>query len=77
MPAEQLETTAAAIENGRTNPYVGRGGVVDYGEHIYGRDRESLDLRDLLIAERIVLLYSPSGRWQNFAHSSGPLIPEQ
>src|SRR5262245_51119084 len=31
------------------------------GEKLYGRDREALDLLDLLIAERIVLLYSPSG----------------
>jgi WD40 repeat protein len=33
----------------------------DYGETLYGRDRELTELLDLLIAERIVLLYSPSG----------------
>ncbi len=31
------------------------------GETLYGRERETLDLLDLLIAERIVLLYAPSG----------------
>jgi hypothetical protein len=31
------------------------------GEKLFGRDREVLQLLDLLIAERIVLLYSPSG----------------
>jgi WD40 repeat protein len=31
------------------------------GETLYGRDRELRELLDLLIAERIVLLYSPSG----------------
>ena len=71
MPAEQLETTAAAIQNGRTNPYVGPR-ALRYGEHIYGRDRESLDLRDLLIAERIVLLYSPlaRGKLRSFKRAS-------
>ncbi|MGY1636061.1 PQQ-binding-like beta-propeller repeat protein [Geodermatophilus sp. SYSU D00742] len=42
------------------NPYVG---PVSFGpgDPLYGRDREREDLLDLLIAERIVLLYSPSG----------------
>jgi hypothetical protein len=31
------------------------------GEKLFGRDRERLELLDLLIAERIVLLYSASG----------------
>jgi len=44
----------------RPNPYVGPR-ALRYREHIYGRKRELLELRDLLIAERIVLLYSPSG----------------
>jgi WD40 repeat protein len=50
-------TTAAAA---RVNPYVGPGPFVR-GQDLYGRDREKLELLDLLIAERIVLLYSPSG----------------
>lgn len=42
------------------DPYVG---PVSFrlGDPLYGRDREREDLLDLLIAERIVLLYSPSG----------------
>jgi WD40 repeat protein len=42
------------------NPYVGPY-ALRYGENIYGRDREARQLLELLIAERIVLLYSPSG----------------
>ncbi|MEF8722785.1 MAG: hypothetical protein V5B30_09380 [Candidatus Accumulibacter delftensis] len=45
---------------GMHNPYVGpRAFRPD--ETLYGRDNESRALLDLLIAERIVLLYSPSG----------------
>ncbi|CAM2067439.1 hypothetical protein SCOR_18810 [Sulfidibacter corallicola] len=42
------------------NPYVGPRAFRS-GERLYGRGREARDLLDLLIAERIVLLYSPSG----------------
>ena len=44
----------------RPNPYVGPR-AFKTGETLYGRDRELNQLLDLLIAERIVLLYSPSG----------------
>jgi WD40 repeat protein len=44
----------------RANPYVGPR-AFRYGERLYGRDREVMQLLDLLIAERIVLLLSPSG----------------
>src|SRR5687768_10055275 len=44
----------------QTNPYVGPR-AYKYGERLPGRDREVAELRDLLIAERIVLLHSPSG----------------
>lgn len=44
----------------RSNPYVGPR-AFEPGERLYGRDREVLHLLDLLIAERIVLLYSRSG----------------
>jgi hypothetical protein len=47
-------------ERSATNPYVGPR-AFKTGEHLYGRSRESSELVDLLIAERIVLLYSPSG----------------
>jgi WD40 repeat protein len=42
------------------NPYVGPTSF-RLGDPLYGRDQERQDLLDLLIAERIVLLYSPSG----------------
>jgi WD40 repeat protein len=44
----------------RPNPYVGPRSFKK-GEKLYGRERETSELLDLLIAERIVLLYSPSG----------------
>jgi hypothetical protein len=44
----------------RAAPFVGPR-PYKIGEKLFGRDRERLDLLDLLIAERIVLLYSPSG----------------
>ena len=42
------------------DPYVGPVAFRS-GDPLYGRDRERDELLDLLIAERIVLLYSPSG----------------
>ncbi len=44
----------------RRNPYVGPRSF-EPGETLYGRDREAAGLQDLVIAERIVLLYSSSG----------------
>jgi WD40 repeat protein len=57
----------------RGNPYVGPR-AFEYGERIYGRDPEVLRLLDLLIAERIVLLYSPSGAGKTSLIQAG-LIP--
>jgi type II secretory pathway predicted ATPase ExeA len=51
--------TAVADRLG-TNPFVGPRAFTR-GETLYGRDREVLDLTDLVVGERIVLLYSPSG----------------
>jgi hypothetical protein len=42
------------------NPYVGPR-PFETGEPIFGRDREVTDLYYLLSAERVVLMYSPSG----------------
>ncbi|MFL5803456.1 MAG: hypothetical protein ACJ8CR_17155, partial [Roseiflexaceae bacterium] len=42
------------------NPYIGPRSF-QTGETLYGRDREIRELLGLLIAERIVLLHSPSG----------------
>src|SRR2546423_1296196 len=63
-----------AGQSPRRNPYVGPRALA-LGEPIYGREREVLDLRDLLIAERIVLLYSPSGAGKTSLIQAG-LIPE-
>ncbi len=51
-PVDEVEVGA--------NPYVGPRSF-QKGEHLYGRSREGTELLDLLVAERIVLLYSPSG----------------
>jgi len=55
------------------NPYVGPRAFLE-SEHLYGRDRELADLMDLLIAERIILLYSPSGAGKSSLLQAG-LIP--
>lgn len=57
-----------------TNPYVGPR-PFQPGEKLYGRDDEIYDLLDLLIAERIVLLYSPSGAGKTSLIQAG-LLPE-
>lgn len=44
----------------RPNPYVGPRSFLR-GERLYGRSLETAELVDLMIAERIVLMYSPSG----------------
>ena len=58
----------------RANPYVGPR-AFHRGETLYGRQREVMELLDLLIAERIVLLHSPSGAGKtSLIHAA--LIPE-
>jgi WD40 repeat protein len=57
-----------------SNPYVGPRSFLP-GEHIYGRSRESAELLDLLIAERIVLLHSPSGAGKSSLVNAS-LVPE-
>ena len=57
----------------RPNPYVGPR-PFQTGETLYGRDREIRELLDLLIAERILLLYSPSGAGKSSLIQAG-LIP--
>ena len=60
------------------NPYVGPH-AFQKGERIYGRDREIRELLDLLIAERIVLLHSPSGAGKSSLVQAGllPLLEEE
>ena len=56
------------------NPYVGTR-AFRTGETLYGRRREARELHDLLISERIVLLYSPS-RAGKTSLIQARLIPE-
>src|SRR5262245_60398775 len=44
----------------RPSPYVGPR-AYRAGEELFGREEETRDLLRLILAERIVLLYSPSG----------------
>jgi hypothetical protein len=57
-----------------TNPYIGPR-PFQKGETLFGRDRETSQLRDLLIAERIVLLYGASGAGKTSLIQAA-LIPE-
>lgn len=59
--------------NHRPNPYVGPRSF-ETGEAFYGRDRELRSLTALLIAERIVLLHSPSGAGKTSLMQAG-LLP--
>jgi WD40 repeat protein len=56
------------------NPYVGPR-PFQTGERLYGRDRERAELRDLLIAQRIVVLYAPSGAGKTSLIQAA-LVPE-
>src|SRR5438477_10554388 len=54
--------TATVEVRAGTNPYIGpRAFTISESDQFFGRDRESRALLNMLIAERIVLLYSPSG----------------
>jgi WD40 repeat protein len=58
----------------RTNPFVGPRPFLP-GEPLFGRDPETSELRNLLVAERIVALYSPSGAGKTSLVQAG-LIPK-
>jgi len=64
----------SVIQKTRINPYVGPR-AFQYGETLHGREREVMELLDLLIAERVVLLYSPSGAGKTSLIQAA-LIPE-
>jgi hypothetical protein len=66
--------TAESASGKAPNPFVGPR-AFQQGEPIYGREHEIPQLRDLLIAERIVLLYSPSGAGKTSLIQAG-LVPE-
>jgi WD40 repeat protein len=65
--------TAEALVSVDANPFVGPR-ALRQGEPLYGRDREIRRLANLLVAERIVLLYSPSGAGKTSLIHAG-LIP--
>lgn len=60
------------------NPYVGPH-PLETGQKIYGRDREILELSDLLVYKRFVLLHSPSGAGKTSLIQAGliPLLTER
>ncbi|MGB7875218.1 MAG: WD40 repeat domain-containing protein [Anaerolineales bacterium] len=58
----------------RPNPYVGPR-AFQTGERLYGRDRDILNLHYLFLAERVVLLFSPSGAGKTSLIQAG-LIPK-
>jgi hypothetical protein len=60
------------------NPYVGPR-PFETGEKLYGRDREILDLSDLLLYKRFVLLHSPSGAGKSSLIQAGliPILKQQ
>jgi WD40 repeat protein len=62
----------------RENPYVGPR-PFQKGETLYGREREAFELSNLLIAERIVLLYSPvgAGKTSLLNAALSPVLQEQ
>ena len=65
----------AIVESTLTgNPYVGPRSIT-YGEPIHGRDRQIDELRNIVIAERVVLMYSPSGAGKSSLLEAG-LRPE-
>jgi WD40 repeat protein len=59
-PVVAQPDAAAPVLQKAPCPYVGPRSFLA-GERLYGRERETGSLLNLLIAERIVLLYSPSG----------------
>ena len=58
----------------RSNPFIGPR-PYQTGEQLYGRDREASQLFNLLLANRVMLLYSPSGAGKS-SLIYATLIPE-
>ena len=65
---------SAVLPTATGNPFVGPR-AFRTGERLYGRGRETQRIVDLLIAERIVLLYSPSGAGKTSLINAA-LVPE-
>ena len=65
---------AATVAPAEGNPYVGPRSLVEQ-DGLYGRDRDLTALLDVLIAQRIVLMYSPSGAGKTSLLQAG-LLPK-
>lgn len=63
-----------AVRAGHPNPYVGPR-AYQTGEQLYGRAGELAELRNLLVAERLVLFYAPSGAGKSSLIQAA-LVPE-
>lgn len=76
LASAEVAQTSSILSSSSTirNPYVGVR-PFQRGEHLYGRVRETNALLDLLINERIVLLYSPVGAGKS-SFINAALIPE-
>jgi len=73
METDQASLSQPPVHRGRDhaeNPYVGPKPLQSCNR-LYGRDCELRDLCDLLIAERLVLLYSPSGAGKSSLINAG------
>ncbi|HSF83722.1 MAG TPA: hypothetical protein VLA49_20995 [Anaerolineales bacterium] len=68
------DSNSAEQNQPRVNPYVGPRALRE-GERIFGRDRELRELLNRLIADRLVLLYSPSGAGKSSLVQAG-LLPQ-
>ena len=66
--------TAATAAPADGNPYVGPRSLVEQ-DGLYGRNRDLAALLDVLIAQRIVLMYSPSGAGKTSLLQAG-LVPK-
>lgn len=66
-------STDVGTPKATANPYIGPQ-AFRRDDVLYGRDTETADLLDLLIAERVVLLYSPSGAGKSSLIAAG-LVP--
>ena len=62
----------------QSNPYIGPR-AFQLGERIHGREHEANQLMNLIIAERIVLLHSPSGAGKSSLVQAGlfPRLKEE
>jgi hypothetical protein len=74
MAAVSRLNEGAIRRRGARNPYVGPRAFREE-DRLYGRDRELAELVDMLVAERVVLMYSPSGAGKTSLIQAS-LVPE-